>query len=87
MILLSDVALANVVRLDATAAGARNLIKDAVLVLDEHPFIGREVEAGMRELVISKDKTGCVALYDYDESRATVTVLAIRHQRELDYPL
>lgn len=37
----------------------------------------------MRELVISRGKTGYIALYRYDEIRDVARVLAIRHQREL----
>ena len=37
----------------------------------------------MRELVISHGSTGYLALYRYHEIRDLVTVLAIRHQREL----
>jgi hypothetical protein len=44
------------------------------------------VERDLRELVISYGRTGYVALYDYSPARDRVRVLAIRHQRELDYP-
>lgn len=37
----------------------------------------------MRELVISRGSTGYIALYLYHEIRDVVTVLAIRHQREV----
>lgn len=37
----------------------------------------------MRELVISRGSTGYIALYRYHEIRDVVTVLAIRHQREV----
>jgi plasmid stabilization system protein ParE len=39
-----------------------------------------------RELVISFGRTGYVALYRFVLSENRVRVLAIRHQRELDYP-
>jgi plasmid stabilization system protein ParE len=78
-------ALANLERLEEAAPGASELIEGAVSVLDEHPLIGRAVEAGLRELVISRGKTGCLALYDYDEVHDEVTVLSVRHQREVDY--
>lgn len=59
-----------------------DLIDEAVTVLDRHPFIGRQVETGLRELVISQGKTGYVALYAYELEHDAVLVLAIRHQRE-----
>ena len=37
------------------------------------------------ELVISRGKTGYVALYRYDEARDIVFVLALRHQREAGF--
>jgi plasmid stabilization system protein ParE len=36
--------------------------------------------------VISYGKSGYVALYRYRPQRQRVEVLAIKHQRELDYP-
>jgi plasmid stabilization system protein ParE len=50
--------------------------------LARHPFIGRQVEDGLRELVISQGKTGYVALYSVEAEYDAVLVLAIRHQRE-----
>ena len=60
-------------------------IADAVSVLERHPQIGRPAEAGMRELVVSRGRTGYVALYDWLEPIDTVVVLALRHQREAGY--
>jgi plasmid stabilization system protein ParE len=68
------------------AAEAVEAIRDAVDTLSSHPFIGRRVEDELRELVISFGRTGYVALYRYVASRDMVRILAIRHQRELDYP-
>jgi plasmid stabilization system protein ParE len=62
-----------------------DLIVDALKILNDHPLIGRPIEHGMRELVISRGKTGYLALYDYDEATEIVVVLAIRHQRERGY--
>jgi plasmid stabilization system protein ParE len=62
-----------------------DLVVDALKILDDHPLIGRPVEQGLRELVISRGKTGYIALYDYDEASDLVVVLAIRHQRERGY--
>jgi plasmid stabilization system protein ParE len=49
-------------------------------------MIGRLVEDGVRELVISRRKTGFVALYRFTPRYDLVTILRIRHQRELGYP-
>ena len=40
----------------------------------------------LRELVISYGKTGYVALYRFLPAQDLIRILAIRHQRELDYP-
>ena len=65
---------------------AASAIRSAVESLRTHPFIGRRVEGEMRELVISFGKTGYVALYRFVPAKDEVRILAIRHQRELDYP-
>jgi len=71
---------------DLTAAAtAIGVIVDAVSVLGRHPLIGRPVELGFRELVISYGKSGYVALYRYFEDIDTALVLAIRHQREAGF--
>lgn len=61
---------------------ALDLIDEAVAILARHPFIGRQVEDGLRELVISQGKTGYVALYSVEAEYDAVLVLAIRQQRE-----
>lgn len=68
----------------AAAATARVLI-DGLAILRQHPLIGREAEAGLRELVISRGRSGYVALYRYDVVADTALILAIRHQREGGY--
>ena len=68
---------------EADAAGQTvALIEEAVLILRRHPHIGRPVELGMRELVISRGRTGYVALYSVEELHDTVLILSVRHQRE-----
>jgi len=57
-----------------------------VEILARHPLIGRPVDEGLRELVISFGKTGYVAPYRFVPQRDEIRVLALRHQRELDYP-
>lgn len=54
-------------------------------ILKAHPLIGPKVESDLRELVISRGRTGYVALYDYDARHDTVIVQAVRHQREERY--
>jgi plasmid stabilization system protein ParE len=67
------------------AAATADLIVDALNILAQHPKIGRPVEQGLRELVISRGKSGYLALYQYDEAADMAVVLAVRHQREKGY--
>jgi plasmid stabilization system protein ParE len=69
----------------ASAHETAGLIIEAVEVLTNHPFIGRPVEEGLRELLISRGQSGYVALYSYEEAEDVVLILAIRHQREAGY--
>lgn len=66
---------------DSTVA----LILAAADILEYHPLVGRLAESGLRELVISRGRTGYLALYRYDEARDRILVLGIRHQREAGY--
>lgn len=61
------------------------LIEEAVGVLKNHPLMGRAVEDGLRELVISRGRSGYVALYCFEEVDDAVLLLAVRHQREAGY--
>jgi len=61
-------------------------IHQAIAILGHHPLIGRLVKHGLRELVISRGKTGFVALYRFSPRLDQVRILRIRHQRELGYP-
>ena len=67
------------------AAQTVDLIMDALNILQDHPNIGRTLELPLRELVISRGRTGYVALYEYDAQADVVVVLAIRHQRQAGY--
>lgn len=69
----------------SAAAQTAELIVSAVEALQHHPLLGRPVESGFRELVISRGRSGYLALYRYDEVRDRVLVLTIRHQREAGY--
>jgi len=62
-------------------------IRAAVMILEDHPEIGRPTEPGssLRELVISHGKSGYVALYEFSPQEKLVRVAAIRHQREAGY--
>jgi addiction module RelE/StbE family toxin len=69
----------------AAAAETLELIEEAVNLLIRHPLVGRPVEYGLRELVISRGRTGYLALYSFEEGQDAVLILAIRHQREAGY--
>jgi plasmid stabilization system protein ParE len=69
----------------ASAASTPGLILRAVGILEEHPYMGQLVEGGLRQLVISRGRTGYVALYRYREDIDQAVVLAIRHQREAGF--
>jgi plasmid stabilization system protein ParE len=64
---------------------AIELIVDAIVMLQRHPNVGRPVRGPIRELVISRGRTGCVALYRVRPALERVEVLAVRHQREAGY--
>ncbi len=58
------------------------LIEEGIMLLERHPLIGRPVDDYLRELVISRGKSGYVAIYSYEQYKNTTLVLSIRHQRE-----
>lgn len=71
--------------IDAAKTAAMLLFQRAEL-LESFPNAGRpsdDLEPEHRELVIPFGTMGYVLLYHYDEDRATVTVLAVRHQKEV----
>jgi plasmid stabilization system protein ParE len=68
------------------AAAALLRIFACVELLSTSPEVGRPVRSTRRELVISRGKTGYLALYEYDPMTDRVRVLRIRHQREAGYP-
>lgn len=69
----------------SAAVNSAVAISEAVELLAQHPLIGRRVDRQLRELVISFGKTGYVALYRFIAERREIRILAIRHQRELDF--
>ena len=66
----------------ALAAETAPLIIGALRSLRDHPLIGRPIESDLRELLISRGRTGYVALYRYNPVTDRVMVLRVRHQRE-----
>jgi len=66
------------------AMATTDLILQGLAVLELHPLMGRPVGQGLRELFISRGRTGYLALYDFDTLLDVVIVLALRHQREQD---
>ena len=73
----------------AAAHHAQMAIAEAVRFLTIFPFSCRKAEGSsgnpfLRELLIPFGKAGYVALFEIEDSH-TVTILAVRHQREEDY--
>jgi plasmid stabilization system protein ParE len=69
----------------ATASKTVAVLIGGLQILKVHPLVGRIVERGYRELLVSRGRSGYVALYRYDVSKDTALILAIRHQREDDF--
>jgi plasmid stabilization system protein ParE len=67
------------------AAQTALLIFEALEILVRHPEMGRKVRGGQRELVISRGRTGYLALYRFLPQLDRVLVVALRHQRESGY--
>lgn len=67
------------------ALATLDLIEEALAILRRHAYIGRQHNDDLHELVISRGKTGYVALYSFEEVHDAVLVLAIRHQREAGF--
>jgi len=71
----------------ALAERALAAIRTAILLLETSPFSCRKAAEGnvfLRELIIPFGAAGYVALFEIENER-TVTVLAVRHQREDDF--
>ena len=69
------------------AEKALETISKSTDMLKDFPFTCRKAQADnpfLRELVISFGANGYVALFEIDNNK-TVTILAVRHQREDDY--
>ena len=70
---------------DPLAGELLDYILDALHVLSHQPGIGRPIGAGLRELIISRRRSGYLARYEFDEAKDLVLVARIRHQRESGY--
>lgn len=71
----------------AVAERALDAIRNGITLLEISPFSCRKATAGnafLRELVIAFGASGYVALFEIEDDK-TVTILAMRHQREDDY--
>lgn len=96
MIVFADGALSDLERIFAfnaehdiaTALDHIEKIQSAVMVLDLHPHIGRRISVSspLRELVISRGRSGYVALYEYAPAGDLIRILGVRHQHELGNP-
>lgn len=70
---------------DPLAGELLDFILDALEVLTHQPGIGRPVEGGLRELIISRRRSGYLTRYACDDALDRVMVARIRHQREVGY--
>lgn len=61
-------------------------VRRAFELLADHPHLGRLVEDGRRELILSRGGDGYAALYQWFPADEVVMILAVRHQREAGYP-
>ena len=79
--------LADFLREDDPAAAVETyqLLARGLALLEQHPLIGYEVERGWRQLVISRGRSGYLALYEYLPALDRVVVHRIRHQREAGF--
>lgn len=71
----------------ALAERALEAIRAGMSILEQTPFTCRKAATDspfLRELLIPFGAAGYVALFEIDDAE-TVTVLAVRHQRESDY--
>lgn len=69
------------------ARRALEAIDRSLELLQTFPFVCRKADADnpfLRELLITFGASGYVALYEIEDER-TITILAVRHQREDDY--
>jgi plasmid stabilization system protein ParE len=71
----------------ATAERALEALRKSTEILEEFPFTCRKADTNnpfLRELIVPFGSSGYVVLFEIDDA-TTVTILAVRHQREDDY--
>lgn len=71
----------------SAAKRAREKIAKGVTLLQDFPFTCRKASSDspfLRELLIPFGRAGYVLLFEIEDA-TTVTILAVRHQREDDY--
>jgi plasmid stabilization system protein ParE len=71
----------------SVAERALDAIRNGISLLETSPFSCRKATPAntfLRELIIAFGAAGYVALFEIEDAK-TVTVLAVRHQREDDY--
>ena len=71
----------------ATAERALDALRKSTEILHEFPFTCRKADDSnpfLRELIVPFGSSGYVVLFEIDDA-TTVTILAVRHQREEDY--
>lgn len=89
-IVFSDTAIQDIYRLTyflfetypEVAMDTGEIIVDGLTVLATHPLVGIKNDEGLRKLVISRGRSGYIAIYDYDQLKERVLVVTIKHQRE-----
>jgi plasmid stabilization system protein ParE len=60
-------------------------IRQGIAILEHHPLMGRIVEEGRRELVVSRGRSTHLVLYRWLPNDDVVLVLAIRDARQAGY--
>jgi plasmid stabilization system protein ParE len=71
----------------ATAERALDALRKSTELLEEFPFTCRKADENspfLRELIVPFGSAGYVVLFEIDDA-TTVSILAVRHQREDDY--
>ena len=71
---------------EEAAVAAIKTIREKVLLLEQFPSAGRpaeDLDPEHRELLIPFGSTGYVLLYRFAADSDSVTVLAVRHQKEV----
>jgi plasmid stabilization system protein ParE len=60
-------------------------IREAVLILERHPLLGRQVEEGRRELLVSRGRSAYVVLYRWLPADEIVLILGVRSAKQAGY--